>query len=318
VTKLLPIRRWCLAAAVLIAALDAGSCAKRTEPVAKAQEMPVFEFLGGWGAKGDGPGKLQHPVVFAADSLNNVFFAEPSENFVHKFKATGTPLLSFEDPRVSRAAGIAIDRGAAIYIVDAQRGNVMIFFPDGTFLRSMRIAAQPHFAGLLGVSVDDQGNVYVPDPATSRVIKFDDRGREIKFWEKRVPIAQNPSAIEQKPFAVTTTKDGSVFVAYADSRRIEKYLPDGSLATSWTAPAKSATAPKKITGIAATSQVLLVMVATPPEIRVYTLDGQHKLDNDLGGRMVNAVAPQIAVTPRGELLVFDPAIPRVYRFRMHL
>ena len=51
---------------------------------------------------------------------------------------------------------------------------------------------------------------------------------------------------------------------------------------------------------------------------MYTLDGQQKLDDDLGGRLVNAVAPQIATTPHGELLVFDPAVPRVYRFRMHL
>jgi hypothetical protein len=28
--------------------------------------------------------------------------------------------------------------------------------------------------------------------------------------------------------------------------------------------------------------------------------------------------PQIAVTPHGELLVFDPAAPKVFRFRMHL
>ena len=58
---------------------------------------------------------------------------------------------------------------------------------------------------------------------------------------------------------------------------------------------------------------------TPPQIRVWTLDGQRKLDADLGEHLGgDHAAPQIAVTPHAELLVFDPSAPRVFRFRMHL
>ena len=182
----------------------------------------------------------------------------------------------------------------------------------------MHITPQPHFSGPLGISVDEQGNVYVPDAAASRVVKFDDHSRETKFWEKRNPAAENSSPTNDKPFAVATAQDGSVFVAYAKTGRIEKYLADGTLATSWTATDNSAASSSTITGVATTAQFVLVMIATPPQIRVWTLDGQHKLDNDLGGRLANAAAPQIAVTPHGELLVFDPSVPRVFRFRMHL
>jgi len=31
------------------------------------------------------------------------------------------------------------------------------------------------FSGPLGISVDDDGNLYVPDPAGSRVVKFNGR-----------------------------------------------------------------------------------------------------------------------------------------------
>jgi DNA-binding beta-propeller fold protein YncE len=303
---------------LLLALSAATSCTKPAEPAAKPPQLPAFEFLGSWGDKGEGPGKLQNPVAFATDSRNNVFFADPAENFVHKFEANGTPLLSFEDPRVSHAAGIAVDQGAAIYVADAQRGNVMIFFPDGTFLRSTRIPPLPHFSGPLGITVDAQGDVYVANPAKSRVVKFDDHSREIKSWQKRGSAAAVPAPSVGNSMALATGEDGSLFVAYEVEGRIEKYQPDGTLATTWTATDTAATAPKSISGIAATSQFLLVMLAAPPEIRVYTLDGQHRLSDDLGNRLVNAKAPQIAVTPRGELLVFDPAISRVYRFRMHL
>ena len=76
--------------------------------------------------------------------------------------------------------------------------------------------------------------------------------------------------------------------------------------------------PSAITGFAVAEQYVFTFSVTPPRIRVWTLDGQHKLDDTLGGRLDGVAAPQIAVTPGAELLVLDPASPRVYRFRLHL
>src|SRR5712692_6103569 len=152
-------KRCCLWIA-LFTAVSALSCAKRADPAPMPFQPPPFEFLNAWGDKGDGPGKLDAPAAFAADSLGRVFFADPGSGFVHKFESSGTPLLSFEDSRVHHASGIAVDSGGAIYIADAERGNILIFFPDGTFLRPMRIAPQRHFSGPLGISVDDEGHLY--------------------------------------------------------------------------------------------------------------------------------------------------------------
>lgn len=310
-------QRWGYLQTILFAALFAISCGKPADPAPKPPQPPPFEFLGAWGEKGDGPGKLNEPVAFAADSLGNVLFADPRAKFVHKFEPDGTPLLSFMDSRVSHAAGIAVDRGAAIYIADPQRGNILIFFPDGTFLRAMHIARQPHFSGPLGISVDDQGNLYVPEPAASRVVKFDDRGRVASFWKMPKAAPKKPALPDDPPFAVAAAQDGSVFVAYAKTGRIEKYLSDGSWVTSWVATGNAAGEPRTITGMAVMGRLVLTMSVAPPQVRVWTLEGQHNLDDDLGGRIAGAAAPQIAVTPHAELLVFDPAAPRVFRFRMH-
>ena len=92
-------QRWGFLLTVVFAAIFFISCGKRADPAPKPQAPPPFEFLGAWGDKGEGPGKLDGPVAFAVDVLGNVFFADPGAGFVHKFESKGTPLLSFEDPR---------------------------------------------------------------------------------------------------------------------------------------------------------------------------------------------------------------------------
>ena len=303
----------CLLIALFIV-LFATSCARRADSSPKPQAPPPFEFLGTWGDKGEGPGKLDAPVAFAADALGSVFFADPGSGFVHKFESSGTPLLSFEDSRVLHAAGIAVDSGGAIYLANAVRGNILIFFPDGTFLRTMRIAPQRHFSGTLGISVDGQGNLYVPEPADSRVVKFDRRGRLAKSWK----VPQNPPSANERPSAIATAQDGSVFVAYAKTGRIEKYSSEGLWITSWKETEEATGDSRAITGFAVAGQLIFTAGAAPPRIHIWTLDGQNKLDDDLGGRLDGVAAPQIAVTSREELLVLDPAAPRVFRFRMHL
>ncbi len=306
--------RWRLPQAALVAVFFLVSCGNRASPAPKPQPPPPFEFLGAWGDKGEGPGKLDAPVAFAADSLGHIFFADPGAGFIHKFESNGTPLLSFEDTRLRHAAGIAVDSGGAIYVADAQQGSVLIFFPNGTFLQSWRSAAQRHFSGPLGIGTDEQGALYVPDPAHSRVLKFNNRGHLVKSW----PAPQKAISADERPSWVFAEPDNSVFVAYFSTGRIEKFSSDGSLMTSWPAANTPAGESSPISGFAVAGESVFTMAASSTEIRVWTMDGQHKLDADLGTSLGKIAAPQIAVTPNEELLVFDPSAPKVFRFRIHL
>ena len=306
--------RWRLPQAALAAVFFLVSCGNRANPAPKPQPPPPFEFLSAWGDKGDGPGKLDEPVAFAADSLGNIFFADPAANFVHKFESSGTPLLSFEDTRVRHASGIAVDAGGAIYVADAQQGSIHVFFPDGTFFQSWRSAAQRHFSGALGIGIDEVGTLFVPDPANSRVLKFNNHGHLVKSW----PAPQKAISADERPSWVCAEPDNSVFVAYFDTGRIEKFSSDGSWVTSWTAANTSSGESTPISGFAVAGEFVFTMAASSAEIRVWTMDGQHKLDADLGTSLGKIAAPQIVVTPHAELLVFDPSAPKVFRFRMHL
>jgi streptogramin lyase len=306
--------RWRLPQAALVAVFFLISCGNRANPAPKPQPPPPFEFLGAWGDKGEGPGKLDEPVSLAVDSLGRIFFADPAAGFVHKFESNGTPLLSFEDTRVRHAAGIAVDAGGAIYLADAQQGTIHVFFPDGSFFQSWRSAAQRHFSGALGFGLDEEGTLYAPDPAHSRVMKFNNHGRLLKSWA----APQKALSVDERPSWVSAEPDDSVFVAYFNTGRVEKFSADGSWVTVWPAANTPSGESGPISGFAVAGEYVFTMAASSAEIRVWTVDGLHKVDADLGASLGKIAAPQIAVTPHQELLVFDPSAPKVFRFRMRL
>lgn len=264
--------------------------------------------------KGDGPGQLDAPVSFAADNLGNVFFADPGDSFVDKFEANGTPLLSFQEPGVRHASGIAVDAGGAIYVASAQLGTILVFFPDGTFYQSWRGAAQRHLSGPLVFGINEDGDIYFPDSSNSRVLKLNKHGRLVKSW----PAPQKAVSPDERPGWIFAEPDDVIFVAYPGTGRIEKFNSEGSALTSWTAAGTPQGTAGPLSAFAANSQFVFTMAPASSQIRVWTLDGQHKLDADLGQNIAAIGAPQFAVTPRAELLVFDPSAPKVYRFRMHL
>src|ERR1700692_96250 len=268
--------RWRLPQAVLVAVIFLAACGNRVNPVPKPQPPPPFEFLGAWGDKGEGPGKLDEPVAFAVDSLGNIFFADPGAGFVHKFESTGTPLLSFEDPRVRHAAGIAVDSGGAIYVADAQQGSIHVFFPDGTFFQSWRNAAQRHFSGALGFGADEEGTLYVPDPTNSRVLKFNSHGRLVKSW----PAPQKAISADERPSWVSAQPDNFVFVAYFSTGRIEKFSSDGSSIASWHAANSPSGESNPISGFATAGDSVFTIAPSSEEIRVWTAGGPHKLRAD--------------------------------------
>jgi hypothetical protein len=306
--------RWIFSQAALAGVFLLVSCGNRANPAPKPQPPPPFEFLSAWGDKGQGPGQLDAPVAFTADSLGNIFFADPGAGFVHKFESSGTPLQSFEDARVRHASGIAVDSGGAIYVADAKRGSIHVFFPDGTFFQTWRATAQRHFSGVMGIGTDEEGSLYAPDPANSRVLKFNNRGRLLKSW----PAPQKAISQDERPSWISAEPDNSIFVAYFNTGRIEKFSSDGDPISSWSAANTPSGESGSISGLAVAGGFVFTMPASSAQIRVWTTDGQPKLDADLGASLGKIAMPQIAVTPHGELLVFDPAAPKVFRFRMHL
>ena len=276
---------------------------------------PPLEYIGEWGVKGNAPGELSQPVGLATDSVGNVYIADAASGFAHKFDPLGHPLLAFQDPTLGSPEGIAVDSGGAIYVTDPARSTVLIFFPDGTRFRQIRCAHRPACREHLGVAVDDGGNVFAAEQCLAQIQKFTPRGRLLKAW--RVP-GENPGESALLAGAAIGP-DGFLYVVDAKGNRIHKFTREGEFVSAW---GRAETLPEQIGalgGIAVSEKYVFATDEAGRRIHVWTVDGRHKLSDDLGGhlRSDSTARINVAVSPRGELLVLDSEGARVLRFRIN-
>jgi hypothetical protein len=292
-----------------LAALLCAGCA-RSHSQAAAPQIPAVEFVGIWGKGGESPGQLSDPVGPAVDKHGRIYFASRGRESVDKFQSGGMPLLSFQDPAVRSASAIALDSGGGIYVADLHVGMVRLFFPEGDFLRSFRVPSQRGYSGPFAFTVDADGKVFVPDPEGGRIQSLSSRGALEKEWKLPAKVGGQPA----RPVVVVAA-DGFIYVADAGSGRILKYAGE-TLVSTWGETAGAGS----LLSMAVSPKYLFVLRNAAPRLEVWTLGGQLKLKDNLGGRLdvPPASRASLAVTPQDELIVLDPAVPRVLRFRIHL
>lgn len=136
------------------------------------QAPPSIQYVAAWGMKGSEPGHLDQPTCIATDALGDIFLADAGSRFIHKFDPQGTPLLSFQDDWVKSPQAIALDRGGAIYVADASRGSVSIFLPTGDRYHDLKLRSRPNAEDTLGVTVADDGLIFVLDKKAGQVFVY--------------------------------------------------------------------------------------------------------------------------------------------------
>lgn len=311
-------RSFLILAALLAAFGLSTSCQQKPDPAPQPLPPPPLEYLGEWGVKGDGPGQFSRPVWLATDFAGNVYVADAGNGFVHKFDPQGRPLLSFEEHRLKQPTGVAVDRGGAIYVTDAQRGSVFIFLPDGERFREIRTRAEKGSPVPVSIAVDDEGNLYVVERASNQIQKFNPRGRLLKTWGLKADDAGQLLF----PAGVAVGPDGFLYVVDRQGTHVQKLTREGEFVSGWTKPQSELRvddSPDVRSGIAVSEKYVFLADAVNHGVQVWTLDGQPKLADDLGGRLRSGTDTsfQVAFSPRGELLILDFVGIRVLRFRIN-
>lgn len=139
-----------------------------------------------------GDGKLG-PLVsgIAADSLSNIWVANPQHSNIQKFSPDGKFLFRFpgddsqtydKDGEVNQAYGIAVDKQDNIYVADTLNNRIQKFNPNGKFLGKWTNLG---LKAPIGIATDAQGNVYVSDTGNHRVLKLDAQGRVVMQFGKQ-------------------------------------------------------------------------------------------------------------------------------------
>lgn len=276
---------------------------------------PPMQVTGEWGVAGDGPGKMNVPVSLAADKDGLVYVADAASGFVTKYDWNGQALYAFGHPRMLRPSGIAVDRGGAIYVADYSAERVFIFFPDGRLLREMRGGPGRLFRGPAGVAVDDDGFLYVLEFDGARVQKFNPRGGFVRAWGRE---GDGPGEFRY-PADMAVGPDGFVYVADTHGARVQKFTRDGEFVTAWSVAGGAPDAMAEATGLAVSDKFVFVADARNLRLQAWSTEGVLQHSDALGEsfRGQYETPTDVAVGRGGELLVLDPAKPRVLRVQVN-
>ncbi len=129
---------------------------------------------GGWGGKGDLPGKFNAPFRLAIDAAGRVFVTDVMNARVQWFSAFGQHLGTLKvfgagEGKIFRPAGVFIDRMGRIWVSDSYSGLVQLFDQNGKFVRSLGLSGRPFvFGDPVGIAEGPDG-VWVADQREERV-----------------------------------------------------------------------------------------------------------------------------------------------------
>ena len=129
-----------------------------------------------------GPDKrLSGPYKITSDSKDRVIVAADRGRSIHIFDFAGRKHSWIEGgpgERLRSPAGLAVDGHDQLYITDAQLGVILVYNPNGKFLRFIGSQkGERLFERPAGIAVDGaSGHIYVADPPRNIVVMLDADG----------------------------------------------------------------------------------------------------------------------------------------------
>lgn len=128
---------------------------------------------------------FQAPTHVITDSRGRVIVSDPSLASVHVLDATGRSSFRIEGApgrRLHSPTGIAVDAEDNIYIADGRRGFILVYDPEGRFLRYIgNFHGESLFQAPVALAIDcSAGRLYVVDNLANELVMLDLRGRILK------------------------------------------------------------------------------------------------------------------------------------------
>jgi outer membrane protein assembly factor BamB len=299
--------------------LLACGCSQFSSARAQNPGAPPLEFVGQWGAKGNGPGQLDDPQGIAVDGTGNVYIADAGSRFIHKFSPAGTPLLSFQEDSLKEPESIAVDSDGVIYVSDPSRSSVFVFLPDDEkeHHHEMRLRTKGSSENSLSLAVDIEGVTYVLDERAGKVFTFSSRFHMGRSWVPDVPSSANgKSGPASGPMQLGG--DGNLYIADLPGNRLLRFSTDGRFMAA-IAPSGAQGDPRIADQFTVSRSYIFIMDANGSLLHVWNMDGSPKVDVDLSAKLGQAhrLPPLLAASPRRELFVLDTIAARVLRYRLN-
>ena len=183
------------------------------------------------GETGSEPGSFDEPGGLAIDSQGNLYVADIFNHRVQKFDPDGNFLGQVggngeDEGQFNEPWGIAVDLEGNLWVADTFNHRIQKFDPDLNFLLafgfgvSSQVDPEPEgFWGPRDVAIDAEGNIWVADTGTGRVVKYSTEGSFLQaFGGMGSGLGQflELTSIEIAP-------SGDIFVADSGNRRVQRF-----------------------------------------------------------------------------------------------
>lgn len=204
--------------------------------------IQVFDDAGAFvrtiGARGTGPGRFAGDMRgLAVDSAGGWLYAiDAAASEIEKFSVSGRYEATFGSegtgPGQFRDGGreLTIGKDGNLYAPDFGGYRVLVFTPDGTFLRTIPDPAPPPppggFNQAMGVAVNDAtGAVYVADTYNHRIQQFTATGTFAREWGYRG--STGGMALNYPRGVAVDQATGRVWVANSRQGNVKSYSATG-------------------------------------------------------------------------------------------
>ena len=179
------------------------------------------EFLFG----AEEPPRLIQPHAIYSDGKGVVYITDTGLQVVHVFdfrKGDYRQVFQLPSGRLLSPVGITLDPKGRLYISDSEINRILVFEPDGQFLRA--IGQKGDFVRLAGIAHHPQsGLLYAVDVGGHRVLVFDLEGQKKSSFGKR-GLGEGQF---NYPTHISTDRSGLIYITDSLNFRIQVFDADG-------------------------------------------------------------------------------------------
>jgi tripartite motif-containing protein 71 len=140
---------------------------------------PGYKLLSTWGSEGSGSNQFRYPFLMAAGNNDSLYIVDvlntrvqvwEQEKTVRSIGGFGVDLGQFYRPK-----GVCVDQNDLVFVSDSVLGVIQTFNPNGNFsaVLGTKKGDVLKWKTPLGITVDNQGRLYVVEMLPNRVRVYD-------------------------------------------------------------------------------------------------------------------------------------------------
>jgi sugar lactone lactonase YvrE len=282
------------------------------------------------------------PDLPLASGMETPISETPASNVSGYSDLAGGQVAGNRDGQFRLPRGVALAANGDLLVLDSQNGRVQRFSSAGSFISKFGspgtgdgqfslislstgkiVSSEQSDGGPGGITVDEEGNIYVSDTWGYRIQKFDANGNFLLKWGEGLDVKNDPSLAQRRPDGfygprgLFYDKDKKeLYVADTGNRRIVVFDKNGTALRQFGSSGSGPGQFNEPTGVAVSTDGI-VYVTDLRNKRVQVLDRNGAFLNEISIPELREQAfsePFVTLDGTGTVYVSNPAGGQILRF----